>query len=104
MTKSNAKAKVKEFFLKHKWEILAVILLTTGVGVVTYRKALKKGELLGLLAMTAASYRDNQQLACYTDQLVEDWTKENKALLAERGDEILKLIGEELSKRTKAAG
>lgn len=74
-----------------------------GVGVVTYRKALKKGELLGLFAMTAASYRDNQQLACYTDQLVEDWTKENKALLAERGDEILKLIGEELSKRTKAA-
>lgn len=103
MNKLNAKAKVKEFFLKYKWEILAVILLTTGVGVVSYRKALKKGEVLGFLAMLGASYRDNQQLACYTDQIVETWTKENKTLLAERGDEILKLIGEELSKRVEAA-
>lgn len=29
MTKSNAKAKVKEFFLKHKWGILAVMLLAS---------------------------------------------------------------------------
>lgn len=103
MDKSNAKVKVKEFFMKHKWEILAVILLTTGVGVVSYRKAFKKGKLIGLLAMLRASYRDNQQLACYTDQIVETWTKENRTLLAERGDEVLKLIGEELSKRAGAA-
>lgn len=103
MDKLNAKAKVKEFFTKHKWEILAVILLATGVSVVSYRKALKKGELTGFLAMLGASYRDNQQLACYTDQIVETWTKENRTLLAERGDEVLKLIGEELSKRAGAA-
>lgn len=103
MNKSNAKAKVKEFFTKHKWTILAVMLLTTGVGVVSYRTAFKKGELSGLVMMLAASYRDNQQLACYTDQLVEDWTKENRTLLAERGDEMLKLIGKELSKHGKAA-
>jgi len=103
MDKSNAKVKVKEFFTKHKWEILAVILLTTEVGVVSYCKALKKGELTGFLDMLGASYRDNQQLACYTDQIVETWTKENRSLLAERGDEVLKLIGEELSKRAEAA-
>lgn len=103
MNTSNAKAKAKEFFMKHKWEILAVILLTTGVGAVSYRMAFKKGELKGLLMMFGASYRDNQQLACYTDQLVETWTKENRALLAERGDEMLKCIGEELSKRAGAA-
>lgn len=80
-----------------------MILLATGVGVVAYRKALKRGVLLGLLAMAAASCRVYRQLACFTDQLVEDWAREDKALLAERGDEILKLIGEELSKRTKAA-
>ncbi len=103
MDKSNAKVIVKEFFMKHKWEILAGMLLTTGVGVVSYRKALKKGELTGFLSMLGASYRDNQQLACYTDQIVETWTKENRTLLAERGDEMLKLIGEELSKRAGAA-
>lgn len=103
MDKMDAKAKVKGFFMKHKWEILAVIMLTTGVGVVSYRKALKKGELRGLLMMLGASYRDNQQLACYTDQIVETWTKENRTLLAEYGDEVLKNIGKELSKRAGAA-
>ncbi len=51
-----SKVKAKEFFMKHKWEILAVILLTTGVGVISYRKAFKKGTLTGLFAMLGASY------------------------------------------------
>ncbi len=65
MNKKDMKAKVKEFFMKHKWKILAVTLLTTGVGVVSYRAAFKRGGLLD------RPHRERQQNHVQVDQRLQ---------------------------------
>jgi len=97
-----SKASVKEFFEKHKWELLAAVLLIAGTGMATYRIAYKRGISRCFMDMLAASYRDYQKLACYVDDMTEKWTHENRQKLAACGEEVLKVISEELSERSGA--